>query len=156
MNTTVFLSAGLPTSPAPTVDPETMPFWEAASLDRLVLPYCRACAEYIWYPRGFCPRCAGGELEWRESAGQGHVYSFSIVRRAFGQWAQHAPFVIAYVTLDEGVSTVTNIVDCALEEVTIGLRVEALFEKSSDADSAPCLRFRPSHREIPLPAVSQA
>src|SRR2546426_986699 len=50
--------------PVPVPTPETHPFWEAARRHELWLQRCRACGEYVFYPRAACPRCLGAELEW--------------------------------------------------------------------------------------------
>lgn len=72
------------------------------------------------------------------------VYSHSIVRRAAEPWGSHTPFVLAYVTLDEGVTVQANVVDCASDVLEPGLRVRALFERTT-ADELPILRFTPAN-----------
>ena len=44
------------------------------------------------------------------------------------------PYAIAYVTLDEGVTMLTNIVDCDLDTLRIGQRVKVCF-KPTDGDA---------------------
>lgn len=137
--------AGLPT-PRPELDPQTMPFWEAAQREELVLPHCADCEQFFWYPRGFCPRCGGTRVDWKPSAGSGEIYSFSVVRRAGGVWAEHVPFVLAYIALDEGVTVQANIVDCSTEQLVPGHRVKAVFERDN-AEDLPILRFTPEVEE---------
>jgi uncharacterized OB-fold protein len=48
-----------------------------------------------------------------------------------------APFVIAYVTLDEGVTMLTNIVDCDLEAVRIGQKVRVVYRPSEGGALVP-------------------
>ena len=132
---------GLPT-PRPVVDPQTQPYWDAAERGELVVPHCTACEQPFWYPRGFCPRCGGDALDWRPSAGTGELYSFSVVRRAAEPWGAHTPFVLAYVTLDEGVTVQGNVVDCTARDLAPGLRLSAVFERA-EPDDLPVLRFTP-------------
>lgn len=120
-------------SPQPTA--ETRPFWRAAAEGRLLLAKCTACGEVHYYPRPFCPFC-GGSATWIDSGGQGVVHSYSVMRRA------EPPYVIAYVTLDEGVAMMTNIVDCEPDRVSIGQRVKVVFRAS--ADGTPVPMFAPS------------
>ena len=47
------------------------------------------------------------------------------------------PYCIAYVTLDEGVSMLTNIVDCDLDTVKIGMRVKVTFKPSDGGPPVP-------------------
>jgi uncharacterized OB-fold protein len=133
--------AGLPTSSGD-IDPETSAYWDGADSGQLILPYCTQCAKYFWYPRGFCPRCGGSAVSWRQSPGLGTIYSFATVHNGFGEWAEHAPFVVAYVALPEGITLSTNVVECSAERLDIGLQVQAVFERSH-ADHLPALRFRP-------------
>ena len=62
------------------------------------------------------------------SPGTGTIYSVSVTRRA-GPIA----FAIAYVTLDEGVSMLTNIVDCDLEDPGFWDAGLAIVERQPDA-----------------------
>ena len=143
---TEFYLAGLPT-PRPVVDPETRPYWDAAERGELTVPHCRACNQPFWYPRGFCPRCGGTDLEWPVVAGEGVVYSFSVVRRAAEPWGSHTPFVLAYVALDAGVTVQGNVVDCPAALLEPGLRVRPVFERHDDED-LPILRFTPPTEEV--------
>ena len=36
--------------PAPVPDPESQPYWDAAARHALELPYCDACARYVFPP----------------------------------------------------------------------------------------------------------
>jgi len=136
-----YFSAGLPSAPGPAIDPETEEYWTAARRGELVLPYCEQCQDYFWYPRGFCPRCMSANVGWRPSTGAGEIYAYSIVHRAFGAWVDHTPFVIAYVTLAEGITLSTNVVEVDADELRVGLPVIAFFEHN-DGDE-PVLRFQP-------------
>jgi uncharacterized OB-fold protein len=129
----------LPAIP-PNPGPDDAPFWEAAAQDRLVLPRCRTCETFIWYPRSFCPDCHAGDVEWTSASGHGTVYSYTVSHRGPGPWADRAPYVIAYVELDEGPRVLTNLVGANPEAVRIGDRVTAVFEP---AGATKVLRFTP-------------
>jgi uncharacterized protein len=122
--------------PAPAVSPETREFWEAAAAGRLLVKHCRACGEAHWYPRAHCPFCFSDATEWRESAGRGTIYSYSVMRRAA------TPYAIAYVTLDEGVRMLTNIVDCDFDALRIGQPVVVVFRPTEGGSPVPM--FRPA------------
>jgi uncharacterized OB-fold protein len=111
--------------------PESLPFWEASAKGNFLLPYCKACGRAHWYPRAMCPLCGAPDVEWREASGKGTVYSVSVVRRA------NPPYALAYVTLEEGPTMMTNIVDCDLDTVTIGQPVKVVFKASSDDVAVP-------------------
>jgi uncharacterized OB-fold protein len=134
------LPGGLP-APVPYVSPDAEPYWRAAAQGRLILLRCDTCSTVIWYPRPFCPGCAGSSLTWEDAAGTGAVYSFTITRRGQGAYREAGPYVLAYVELDEGPRMLTNIVECDVDDVRVGQRVTAVFHASGKGTALP--RFRP-------------
>lgn len=116
-------------SPAPT--PETEHYWSAAAEGRLLIKQCRSCDRPHFYPRALCPFCFSRETEWRQAEGVGTVYSFSIARRA------QVPYVVAYVTLAEGPTMLTNIVDCLADTLHIGQKVRLVFKSSENGQPVP-------------------
>ena len=101
---------------------ENQAFFDAAREGKLLLKRCNACKQVHYYPRAVCPFCASDRTEWVAAKGTGNVYSYSVMRRA------EKPFAIAYVTLDEGVSMLTNLVDCDFERLAIGIAVRVVFK----------------------------
>ena len=132
--------AGLPT-PSPEISPELADFWTATTEGRLLLRRCTACGEAIWYPRPICPFCHSTETVWEQATGRGHVYTCTVVRRGIGAYAD-APYVLAYVELDEGPRMMTNIVGCELADVRIGMPVAVVFHDTGNGAALP--RFRPA------------
>ena len=116
--------------PDPRVLPESLPYWQAADQGRLVVKRCRACGECHHYPRDICPHCLSADTEWIDAAGTGSVYSFSTM----GQGDK--AYTLAFVTLDEGVTLMTNLVDCDPAQIGIGQRVRVRFEPT-DGHAVP-------------------
>lgn len=116
---------------APLPFPETAPYWEAAAHGKLLLKHCTACGADHFYPRSICPFCFSDKTEWREAAGTGTIYSFSVTRRA------EVPYAIAYVTLAEGPTMMSNIVDCDLDAIRIGQRVRLVFKPAENGQKVP-------------------
>jgi uncharacterized OB-fold protein len=96
------------------------PYWDGARAGKLLLPKCRPCGKIHWYPRAMCPFCLSEDIEWVQASGKGTVFSFSVMRAK-------QPYVIAYVRLEEGVTMMTNIVDCDLDRLAVGDTVQLLF-----------------------------
>jgi uncharacterized OB-fold protein len=113
------------------VSPETRPFWDAAAAGRLLLKLCEACGEPHYYPRAICPFCGSDRTAWIEASGRGTVYSYSVFRRA------PVPYAIAYVTLEEGPTMMTNIVDADLDAIRIGQRVRVRFAPTDGGPPVP-------------------
>ena len=119
-----------PSIPSPQPTPDTTSFWGAAAQGKLLLRRCKACDKVHYYPRPFCPFC-GGETDWEASSGRGQVYSYSAIQRA------DPPYMICYVMLDEGVAMMSNMVDCDLDRVHVGMRVRMVVMPSADGTPVP-------------------
>ncbi|WP_131735472.1 Zn-ribbon domain-containing OB-fold protein [Actinomadura roseirufa] len=125
-------------------------FWAAAAEGRLLLSRCTPCATVIWYPRPFCPDCGGRDITRFTASGEATVYSYTVVRKARGEYRDLTPYVVAYVELAEGPRILTNIIECDPADVHIGQPVTLLFDPPEDtapeADDnvrARLYRFRP-------------
>jgi uncharacterized OB-fold protein len=135
-------ASGILPAPAPVIDPETKPFWDATLEGRLLIKRCNSCAENYWYPRTICPCCGSFDTAWVESCGRGTIYTFAITRKGVGAYANAGPFVLAYVQLEEGPRVMTNIVDCDVDALRIGDLVEVVFHDTGGG--AALYRFRPA------------
>ena len=122
--------------PAPAAEAGTEPFWEGTKNGKLMVKYCQSCKQPHWYPRTLCPFCFG-ETDWKQTSGHGTIYSFSVMQRG-----NPNPYCIAYVTLDEGVTMMTQIVDCDLDSIKIGQKVQVVF-KPSEGDTHQVPMFKP-------------
>jgi hypothetical protein len=116
---------------APQPNFETQAYWDAAKQGRLVVKRCKGCGEAHHYPRAVCPYCWSDKLEWQECAGTGTIYSYSVMRRA------PVPYAIAYVTLAEGPTMMSNIVDCDLDKIRVGLKVRLVFKTAEGGQPVP-------------------
>ena len=47
------------------------------------------------------------------------------------------PYAIGYVTLDEGVSMLTNLVDCEFDQLKIGVPVRVVFRSAAGGEAIP-------------------
>jgi uncharacterized OB-fold protein len=115
----------------PPVNSETQPFWDAAAEGKLLYKHCAACGEPHFYPRPLCPFCFSDKTEWKQASGRGAIYTYSVMRRA------PVPYAIAYVTLEEGPTIMTNIVDCDLDQIRIGQAVRLVFKPSDGGPPVP-------------------
>lgn len=118
----------------PVATPETAKFWEAAAAGKFIVKACKACGKAHWYPRNFCPFCGSTDTYWKDASGKGKIYTYSVMRRAVPVYA------IAYVTLDEGPTMMTNLVDCDYDKLKVGDRVEVTFAKTEGGAALPLFR----------------
>jgi uncharacterized protein len=116
---------------APIANVEIQAYFDAAAAGKLLVKHCEECSQDHFYPRAICPHCFSSKTTWRESSGAGVIYSFSVMRRV------PQPYAIAYVTLDEGITMMSSIVDCDLDTLAIGQRVKAVFRPTDGAVTVP-------------------
>jgi uncharacterized OB-fold protein len=103
---------------------DTGPFWAATAEHKLTYQVCRECSGVVFYPRAHCTHCTSTDLEWKESAGKGTLYTYSVVRdNRLPGFAELVPYVVAYVDLDEGFRMLTRIVEVDVDDVKIGSRL---------------------------------
>jgi len=132
--------------PVPPTNADTEYYWQAASKEELVYQVCSACSHTLSYPRGVCPLCQAGELEWRTSKGRGTVTSFSVVHRApTPAFKADVPYVLALVDFEEGFKLMMNILGDDAQETAIGDSVEVMFEPRGDEGAKV-----PQVRRIPV------
>jgi hypothetical protein len=122
---------------------QSRPFWDGCREGRLLLQRCEACGRHQFYPRLMCVHCDAESLAWVESGGTGRIESFTVVRRAVSTaYAPEAPYIVALIALDEGPVMMSNVVDCDIESLAVGDRVQVLFEAWTDEITVP--KFRPA------------
>lgn len=118
-------------------------FFEAAAQGALRIQRCPACGHRQFYPRQLCTAC-GGTPEWETASGRGVVHTFTIVRQnAAPPFKDLLPYAVAMVELDEGVRMMGNVTGCPVEQVKIGLRVEAYAVECGDGLAVPFWRPAP-------------
>lgn len=117
---------------APVPNGENQRYFDAAAEGRLLLKRCAACGEFHFYPRAICPLCFSDRTEWQPACGRATIYTYSVMQRGVP-----VPYVIAYVTLAEGVTMLTNIVDCDFAAVRIGQAVRVVFKPSEGGPLVP-------------------
>jgi uncharacterized protein len=131
--------------PIPDITDELRPFFAAAREGRLVVERCKTCGRRRFPPRPICSECLGRESEWAPSSGRGAVVSFNVMHQVYHPgFAAEVPYAVALVELEDGGRMLSNVVDCPVEKLRIGLAVEAIFERVSDEVTLP--KFRPVRR----------
>jgi acetyl-CoA acetyltransferase/uncharacterized OB-fold protein len=121
------------TRPLPLLKPETEFFWTAGRDGELRFRRCRSCGALLHPPRPLCPYCRSRDIDTATVSGRGTVAGFTVNQHA---WLPNfpPPYVVAIVAIDDDprVRLTTNIVGCAPEEVSVGMRVSVRFENQDD------------------------
>ncbi|WP_326914730.1 Zn-ribbon domain-containing OB-fold protein [Sphingopyxis chilensis] len=116
--------------PIPEPTPETLAFWQGTAAGELRIQRCRACENFYFYPRPFCPKCNSDEVEWQPVSGKAQLASYIINYRPYEDFQTEEPQIIALVTLAEGPRMCTNIVGVAPDpdQLPLGLALQVAFE----------------------------
>jgi uncharacterized protein len=122
--------------PLPQPDAASEPFWAACAERRLLVQRCDACGTFQSPPRLHCRNCRGGSFNWRESAGQGRVYTYTIAHHpAAPGLRDQVPYVIVVVKLDDcgGVLLISNLVGRDAAEVAVDRTVRLRWDDDAGA-----------------------
>jgi uncharacterized protein len=130
--------------PAPNLDEDIAPFWEAVRESRFVLMQCQTCGEW-YFPAAYCRHHDNepfmGNMAWKEASGRGKVFVNTVQRRAFQPaFADEVPYVFALIELDEGPMFGSNIIGCQPEDVHTGMPVEVVFVERGSSGVLPLFR----------------
>jgi hypothetical protein len=124
--------------PAP--DNASLHYWQSAADGKLVLQRCVDCGAYQFYPRALCAACTG-ETEWVEASGRGTLYTFTVIRQNRSEaFAGLSPYAVGIIELDEGVRMMSNIVDCDVDQLEVGMALEVLLLTAADDVGLPFWR----------------
>ena len=145
-------AAAPPERPLPSLaEPDTAPFWAATRDHRLTYQVCASCGEVIFHPRRHCTACLSVATEWRDSAGGGTVYTFTVIRQ-HGQpyFRSRLPYVLGFIDLDEGFRMLAEI-GAEPGTVQVGQRVTVGWD---DHDELAVPVFRPADQAAGQAAAS--
>lgn len=108
-------------------------FWrEIPQRYNLIGNQCGACNRIYFPPRESCPYCRRKSMDKMKNvklSGKGKIVTYSIIHVAPEQFEGQAPYPIAVIKLDEGPRITAQIVDCDIDDVKIGVRVQSTFRK---------------------------
>ena len=129
--------------PLPQITPDMAPFWDAARRHELVVQRCTGCGATRFPPRELCSRCLSRDAAWTRVSGRGTVFTFVVMHQAYHPgFADELPYAVVVVELEEGARMTTNVVDCPVGELRIGMPVEVVFEDATPEISLPKFRRR--------------
>jgi uncharacterized OB-fold protein len=113
----------------PAVTPENQHFWTGGAHGELRILCCALCKHLIHPPAPVCPECLSRNLEIATLSGRGIVHTYTVNHQPWYP-GMATPFVIAIVELVEqpGLRLTTNLVNCPIEQVKIGMPVRVVFE----------------------------
>lgn len=127
----------------PRIDEMSRPYWEGAKRHELLLQKCQECGHYRYPPGETCPSCLSDRLEWVKVSGRGSVYTWTVFHQAYHPaYKDDIPYAVVVVELEEGPRMITNLVNCRIEDIKMGMPVEVAFDDVTEEVSLP--KFRPA------------
>lgn len=138
----------LQTYPDVRLDHRNKAFYRALLNQQLVAARCVDCRTWHTPLRALCPECWSENIEVIPVSGQGRIHL--LIQLHQGPPARDVsystPWPLAAVEMSEqpGLRFVSTIVDCAPEQLRVGLPVELTW---IERDGAPWYAFRPTQSE---------
>jgi hypothetical protein len=129
--------------PLPQPDVQTQGFWDGCRQHQLRLLRCRDCGTWVHQPAAMCHACGSMALDWAPVSGRGTVYTWTVVHHApLSGFQAEVPYIVAWIELEEqpGLRILSNVVDCAPDQLRAGLAVRVTFRDVSDDISLPLFR----------------
>jgi len=93
---------------------------------------CKTCGTVYFPARNVCANCRRkGEIEPYKLSGKGKIYTYSLISAPPKEFELGAPYVIGIIELEEG-AKITAQIDDEIENIEIGMPVEATFRRISE------------------------
>jgi len=119
--------------PLPAINALTAPHWEGTRAGRLHVQKCKACGTLRYPPNPWCAKCRSDGSEWVDLSGKGKIWSWCVFHRPyFKGFESEMPYAVVLVELDEGIRLYSNLVGVRHEDIHIGMRVRAEFQRATD------------------------
>jgi len=136
-----------PPLPLPSPDAVTQFFWDGVARHELWIQRCQRCRHYLHYPKTLCRYCQSADLAGEQVSGRATLYTWTIAVQPFHPfYVDRIPYVVATVELVEqpGLMFMSQVVDCAEEDLRIGLPLEVVFEELGPELTLPFFRPAPT------------
>ncbi|MFH1079661.1 MAG: Zn-ribbon domain-containing OB-fold protein [Pseudomonadota bacterium] len=107
---------------------------------------CETCNKVFLPPRKVCPSCFTENREWVTLADEGTVLSFTVARRRFAAIPNNkkVPVIWGLIKLDGADTAMLHYLDeIKPENVTIGMRVKAVFSEVRQGTIRDISHFKP-------------
>jgi uncharacterized OB-fold protein len=110
-------------------------FWTGGEHGELRLLRCQDCGLYVHPPIPVCPRCRSKRLSPEAVSGKATLATYSVNHQPWMPGPE-LPYVVAIVEVVEqpSVRLTTNLVNCAHDDISIGMPLRVTFEHHADPD----------------------
>lgn len=111
---------------------------------RLEAGKCKQCGKIYFPPRIVCNDCHAREFETVQLDKQGKVVTYTVIRIAPSSrrgGTDQAPYALGIIEVNPSVRLMTQIVDCDLDEIKIGMPVKLEFRKVLEDGEAGIIAY---------------
>jgi len=120
-------------------------FWrEIQQRYNLKAKKCELCERVYFPPREACPYCRRKSMDKMKDiklSGRGEVLTYTIIHVGPEAFEEQVPYPIAIIQLEEGPKVTAQIVDCDIEDVHIGMKVQSTFRKIQQDGSTGAIYY---------------
>lgn len=122
----------------PAVTDENEHFWQGGADGELRFLRCKACRSYIHPPAPICGECLTKDYAPEAVSGRARLVTYTVNHQP---WIPgfDPPYVIAIVEIEEqpSVRLTTNLVNCEIDDIAIGMSLRVVFEQLDDETYLP-------------------
>ncbi|PTD93508.1 transcriptional regulator [archaeon SCG-AAA382B04] len=92
---------------------------------------CENCGQTYFPPRNICPNCRreGEIVEHSFEDEIGELITYTIIRSAAEDHEKETPYILGIIELEENTRLTSQIVNCEIEDVEIGMKLKPVFRK---------------------------
>ncbi len=119
---------------------------QAGAQGTLLGSRCLRCGSHTFGTVPSCQSCYSTDVESVELGSEGTLYSYTVVRTPPPGWQGEVPYLLGQVELPQGPHVVSQVVDCALEGVHIGMKMLLHLDDvgGADEDTMVIFKWRPA------------
>ena len=103
-----------------------------------MLQKCAACGNPRYFPRITCPFCGSEAYDWMKASGKSTLYSYVVVHPpTLPVFKNDVPYPVILVEMEEGPRMVSNVMDCPIDDLVIGMPLEVVFDNVTEDLTLP-------------------
>jgi uncharacterized protein len=120
------------------IDPNALAIYPDSG-PRLIGGRCATCGKYFFPNRELCTDCfTKGKMEKVPLDPFGSLLSYTVVRRAPGR---EVPYAIGYIKIAEDLVVFAPLVECDIERLSQGMRMEVVFIEKRDREGRQVMGY---------------
>ena len=102
---------------------------------------CSACKNIYFPPRLVCPECGHREFNKVRLSRNCKLLTYTIIHVAPSQFTDQVPYAMGIVELEDGVRLLTQIADCALEDLKTAMDLRIEFRRITSDGEAGIIHY---------------